>query len=73
MDEGELERILDRHRDRLMAVAGVEAIGIGLSPAEPGVPRILVYASHELRPDFPTEIEGAPITVIRLAGHFRPL
>jgi hypothetical protein len=54
---------LVKHQDRLMAIEGVQGVGIGGSEESP---QIIVMVSHggaEMRKKIPSSIEGYPVKV----------
>ena len=65
----ELKQILDRNRDRLMAIDRVVGVAIGRSSRDPEKLCVLVYHTGEERPaDLPDTLEGYDIEVHRSSG-----
>ncbi len=65
----ELKDILDRNRDRLMAIDGVVGVAIGRSSRDPEKLCVLVYSTAKVRPAaLPETLEGYDIEVQRSSG-----
>ncbi|MGY4707822.1 hypothetical protein ACVNPS_08775 [Candidatus Bipolaricaulota sp. J31] len=57
-----VREVLERHRERLLALAGVVGVGIGEGDGE--VIELLVEASTDAV--YPDEVEGVPVRVRRV-------
>jgi hypothetical protein len=57
------EAALEKHRDRLMAIPGVEGIGIGGSDDSPTVIVMVSRGGAKMRKKLPTKVEGYPVKV----------
>ena len=70
----ESRAVLDRHRDRLLAIPGVLGVSFGLKPGSADVRCVLVHASGPGRPPgLPLEIEGYEVVLVPVPGGFRAL
>jgi hypothetical protein len=64
------DEALEKHQDRLMAMEGVQGVGIGGSEDSP---QIIVMVSHggaEMRKKLPSNLEGYPVKV-EVTGEIR--
>jgi hypothetical protein len=72
MNEDDVRTVLARHRAELMAMPGVNGVGVG-SAAAHGAGEgacIVVYVSHgRARDDIPRMLDGVPVCVVN-AGPF---
>jgi hypothetical protein len=57
------EEALDRHQDRLMAIPGVEGVGIGGSDDAPMLVVMVRHGGAAMRKKLPTRVEGFPVKV----------
>ncbi len=69
MAEPTLMQVLERHRGRLLQIEGVVGLAVGLSDNDPARHCIVVYARRNEPPaDLPTELDGYPVELHRVAG-----
>jgi hypothetical protein len=72
MNEDDVRTVLARHADKLMAIAGVNGVGVGSAAAHGAGDGacIVVYASEDrARDDVPATLDGVPVCVVN-AGPF---
>ena len=63
MDMREVEEVLDRHREALMAVPGVVGTAIGLCEGTPCIRVLMTAASSAATDEIPRVLEGFPVHV----------
>ena len=70
--EKTIERVLEEHTDRLMALPGVVGTAQGLCSGQPCIRVFVVEKTDDLLKQIPPEIEGYPVD-IQETGEFRKL
>ena len=58
-----IEEVLDRHRDRLMAIPGVSGLGIGDKGGNPAIVIMVKQLTPDLKARLPRALEGHPVVV----------
>ena len=58
-----IEEVLDRHRDRLMAIPGVSGLGIGDKDGSPAIVIMVRQLTPDLKARLPRALEGHPVVV----------
>ena len=58
-----LERVLEEHREQLMALPGVVGTAMGLCAGEPCIKVFVVEKTGDLLKQIPTEIEGYQVAI----------
>lgn len=72
VEDSGIRAVIERHRRRLLEIAGVVGVGAGMSAAEPRRPCIHVFADlDEWPPDLPRELDGFPVELCRTSGFTR--
>lgn len=60
---------MEENRDAIMKIPGVQGVGVGLSPTQPGQHCILVYLTGNNWPaTLPKEIEGYRVEIVETKG-----
>jgi hypothetical protein len=54
---------LEKHQDRLMAIQGVQGVGIGGSEDSPQIVVMVSHGGAEMRKRLPSSLEGIPVKV----------
>ena len=63
MAQKPLERVLEEHREQLMALPGVVGTAMGLCSGEPCIKVFVVEKTGGLLKQIPTEIEGYQVAI----------
>ena len=63
MAQKPLERVLEEHREQLMALPGVVGTAVGLCSGEPCIRVLVVAKTGGLLKQIPAEIEGYQVAV----------
>lgn len=58
-----IEQVLDRHHDRLMAVPGVTGLGIGDKDGKPAIVIMVRELTSDLKARLPEALEGHSVVV----------
>ena len=58
-----IEEVLDRHRDRLMAIPGVSGLGIGDKDGNPAIVIMVRQLTPDLKARLPRALEGHAVVV----------
>ena len=58
-----IEEVLDRHRDRLMAIPGVSGLGIGDKDGNPAIVIMVRQLTPDLKTRLPRALEGHAVVV----------
>jgi hypothetical protein len=64
------EEALEKHQDRLMAVQGVQGVGIGGAEDSPQIVVMVSHGGTEMRKKLPSSVEGYPVKV-EVTGEIR--
>ena len=64
-----LKEVIDRHRLRLMAIDGVEGVGVSTSIDDPARRCIVVYVGViDPPPELPRTLDGYPVEIRKSSG-----
>lgn len=55
------DQVLEQNQDRLLAIPGVEGVGIGGSEDSPVIVVMVRHGGSEMRKKLPSQLEGYPV------------
>lgn len=67
----EIDQVMARHQDRLMAIPGVTGVGIGEQGGRPAIVVMVVRLTPQVRAQIPQQLEGFPV-VVDQSGEITP-
>lgn len=66
-----IEQVMARHQDQLMAIPGVTGIGIGEQNGQPAIVIMVNRLTLELKARLPRQLDGFPV-VVEQSGAITP-
>jgi hypothetical protein len=67
----DINQVMARHQDRLMAIAGVTGVGIGEQGGRPAIVVMVERLTPQVKAQIPQQLEGFPV-VVDQSGEITP-